>query len=143
MIFRSVFFLPIFLSSSLSAKSVEDTSWLGQTWSWSSPDWEWDGWNLTAASNASNWMSAAVPDVNEYFDKIEASFAKFVDQMKSDYTELTSEVRIKVTKDLETLRELKERVKEAMVEGREAVSSYNWRQRLNETMTVFDDFKVH
>ena len=88
-------------------------------------------------------MSAAVPDVNEYFDKIEASFAKFVDQMRSDYTELSSEVRVKVTKDLEILRELKERVKEAMEEGREAVSSYNWRQRLNETMTVFDDIKVH
>ena len=143
MIFRSFFLLPIFLSSSLSAKSVEDSSWLGQTWSWSSPGWEWDTWNLSTASNASNWMSEAVPDVNEYFDKIEASFAKFVDKMKSDYTELSSEVRIKVTKDLETLRELKERVKEAMLEGREAVSSYNWRQRLNETMTVFDDVRVH
>merc|ERR1712227_37757 len=62
--------------------------------------------------------------------------------MRSDYTELSSEVRVKVTKDLETLRVLKERVKEAMVEGREAVSSYNWRQRLNETMTVFDDIKT-
>jgi len=139
---RSAFFIPIFLSSSLSAKSVENSSWLGQGWTWSSSGWEWDGWNLTAASNASNWMSAAVPDVNEYFDKIEASFAKFVDQMRSDYTELSSEVRVKVTKDLETLRELKERVKEAMEEGREAVSSYNWRQRLNETMTVFDDIKL-
>ena len=130
-------------SSCLSAKSVEDSSWLGQGWTWSSLGWEWDGWNLTTASNASNWMSVAVPDVNEYLDKIEASFAKFVDQMRSDYTELSSEVRIKVTKDLETLRELKERVKKAMVEGRETVSSYNWRQRLNETMTVFDDLKVH
>ena len=141
MIFRSVFFLLIFLPSFLSAKSVEDSSWLGQSWSWSSPKREWDGWRLSAASNDSNWMT--MPDVNDYFDKIEASFEQFVDQMRSDYKDLSSEVRVKVTRDMETLKKLKERMKEAMMEGSEAVSSYDWRKRLNDTMAVFDDIRVH
>ena len=143
MIFRSVFFLLIFLPSFLSAKSVEDSTWLGQSWSWSSPKREWYGWRLSAASNsnASNWMT--MPDVNDYFDKIQASFEQFVDQMRSDYKDLSSEVRVKVTRDMETLKKLKERMKEAMMEGREAVSSYDWRKRLNETVAVFDDIRVH
>ena len=132
MILRSVFFLVIMLPSFLSGKSVDDSAWLPQGWSW-------EEWRLTA-SNASKWMS---DDVNEYFVKIEASFDKFVDQMKDDYTELSSEVRARVTKDMERLREIKERVKEAMIEQREAVRSYDWRQRLNETMAVFDDIRVH
>ena len=48
-------------------------------------------------------------------------FDKFVDQMKNDYTELTSEVRAQVSRDMERLRELKERLKEAVMERREAV----------------------
>ena len=111
MISRSVFFLAIFSASFLSSKSVEDSAWLPQEWSW-------EDWSLSA-SNTSQWMS--IPDVNEYFVKIEASFEKFVEQMKNDYTELTSEVEARVTRDMERLRELKERLKEAVMERREAV----------------------
>ena len=133
MFLGSVFFLALLLPSFLSSKSV-DSAWLPQGWSW-------EGWRLST-SNASKWMS--VPDdVNEYFVKIEASFDKFVDQMKEDYTELSSEVRARVNKDMERLRGLKERVKEAMIEQREAVSSYDWSKRLNETRAVFDDIRVH
>ena len=84
-----------------------------------------------------------MPDVNDYFDKIQASFEQFVDQMRSDYKDLSSEVRVKGSRDMETLKKLKERMKEAMLEGREAVSSYDWRKRLNETVAVFDDIRVH
>ena len=110
MISRSVFFLAIFSPSFLS-KSVEDSAWLPQGWAW-------EDWSLSA-SNASHWMS--MPDVNEYFVKIEASFEKFVDQMKNDYTELSFEVKARVSRDMERLRELKERMKEAVMERREAV----------------------
>ena len=111
MISRSVFYLAIFSPSFLQSKSVEDSAWLPQGWSW-------EDWSLSA-SNASEWMS--IPDVNEYFVKIEASFDKFVDQMKNDYTELTLEVKARVSRDMERLRELKERMKEALMERREAV----------------------
>ena len=36
---------------------------------------------------------------------------KFVDQMKNDYTELTSEVEAQVSREMGRLRELKERMK--------------------------------
>ena len=111
MISRSVIFLAIFSPSFLQSKSVEDSAWLPQGWSW-------EDWSLSS-SNASQWMS--MPDVNEYFVKIEASFDKFVDQMKNDYTELTSEVEARVTRDMERLRQLKEKMKEALMERREAV----------------------
>ena len=111
MISRSVIFLAIFSTSFLQSKSVEDSAWMPQGWAW-------EDWSLSS-SNASEWMS--MPDVNEYFVKIEALFDKFVDQMKNDYTELTSEVRARVSRDMERLRELKERMKEALMERREAV----------------------
>ena len=135
MILRSVFFLLMMLPSFLSGKSVDDSAWLPQGWSWAE-------WRLSASNASSRWMPMS-DDVNKYFVKIEASFDKFVDQMKEDYTELSSEVRARVTKDMERLREIKERVKEAMIEQREAVTSYDWSKRLNETMAVFDDIKVH
>ena len=111
MISRSLFFLAIFSPSFLSCKSVEDSAWLPQGWAW-------EDWSLSA-SNASQWMS--LPDGNEYFVKIEASFEKFVDQMKNDYTELTSEVKARISRDIERLRQLKERLKETMMKRREAV----------------------
>ena len=111
MISRSVFFLAIFSPGFLNSKSVEDSAWLPH-------GWLWEDWSLSA-SNASHWMS--MPDVNEYFVKIEASFEKFVDQMKNDYTELTSEVKARISRDMERLRQLKERLKETMMKRREAV----------------------
>ena len=48
-------------------------------------------------------------------------FDKFVDQMKNDYTELTLEVEARVSRDMERLRQLKEKMKEAVMERREAV----------------------
>ena len=111
MISRSVFFLAIFSPSFLQSKTLEDSAWLPQGWAW-------EDWSLSS-SNASQWMS--MPDVNEYFVKIEASFDKFVNQMKNDYTELTLEVEAQVSRDMERLRELKERLKEAVMERREVV----------------------
>ena len=84
-----------------------------------------------------------VPDVSEYFDKFEASFEKFVKEMKNDYSELSSEVKLKLNRDMETLKKLKERMREAMMQGREAVSSYDWSKRLRESMVVLDEIKVH
>ena len=111
MISRSVIFLAIFSPRFLSSKSVEDSAWLPQGWAWEDLS--------LSSSNTSQWMS--IPDVNEYFVKIEASFEKFVEQMKNDYTELTSEVEARVTRDMERLRKLKEKMKEAVMERREAV----------------------
>ena len=111
MISRSVFILALFSPSFLQSKTVEDSAWLPQGWAW-------EDWSLSS-SNASEWMS--MPDMNEYFVKIEASFDKLVDQMRNDYTELTSEVKAQVSRDMERLRELKDRMKEAVMERREAV----------------------
>ena len=111
MISRSLFFLAMYSPGFLNSKTVVDSAWLPHGWSW-------EDWSLST-SNASQWMS--IPDVNEYFVKIEASFEKFVDQMRNDYTELSSDVRARVTRDMERIRQLKERMKEAVMEQREAV----------------------
>ena len=88
-------------------------------------------------------MWSSFPDIKQYFDKIDISFEKFVDEMKKEYRELSTEVRGRVNRDIEYLKELKKRMKGVMEENLKVVSSYDWRLRLNETKEFFDVIKAH
>ena len=137
MILKSVFCLVILSPKFLSVKSIENSSLLPQQWS--DRDWKWEDWYST--TNTSMWSS--FPDIKQYFDKIDISFEKFVDEMKKEYRELSTEVRGRVNRDIEYLKELKKRMKGVMEENLKVVSSYDWKLRLNETKEFFDVIKAH
>ena len=73
--------------------------------------------------------------INEYIEQFEVMFHK-------GYEEAKEEFQNRVREEMKKMRELKVRLQAAIEEGKRVVNSYDWKEKYNESMTLFEEMKT-
>ena len=83
--------------------------------------------------NNSSWVSEE--KLNEYIEQFEVMFHK-------GYEEAKEEFHNRVKEEMKKMRELKVRLQAAIEEGKRVVNSYDWKEKYNESMALFEEMKT-
>ena len=83
--------------------------------------------------NNSSWVSEE--KLNEYIEQFEVMFHKGYEEAKEEFQNRAKE-------EMKKMRELKVRLQAAIEEGKRVVNSYDWKEKYNESMALFEEIKT-